>query len=153
MNPDAATPPDRTSFNNTPFVLRVEKPWGYELLFSPPDRPYAGKLLHLHAGKRISLQYHDEKHETIVLLRGRARLQADNADGVLETIEMEPAKGYSNVPGQRHRLIAIDDCDFIEASTPELGTTYRLEDDAGRGHETEDVRSSDGRGWRTPGAG
>ncbi len=153
MNREVSALHDPATFNNTPFVLRVEKPWGYELLFSPPGRPYAGKLLHLHAGKRISLQYHDEKHETIVLLRGRAQLQADNAAGVLETIEMEPAKGYSNVPGQRHRLIAIDDCDFIEASTPELGTTYRLEDDAGRGHETEAVRSSDGRGWQTRDAG
>lgn len=149
MNSDAAASFDRSAFNNTPFLQRVEKPWGYELLFSPPDRPYAGKLLHLNAGRRISLQYHDTKHETIVLLHGRARLQADDAAGDLAMIEMEPNKGYSNIPGQRHRLIAVDDCDFVEASTPEQGTTYRLEDDSGRGHETEAARGSHGRGWST----
>ena len=128
------------AIDNTPFIQRVEKPWGFELLFTPPDRPYAGKLLHIDAGKRISLQYHDQKLETIVLLRGRAQLLIDNAAGELETIEMLPGQGYSNVPGQRHRLIAIEASDLLEASTPEIGTTYRLEDDSGRGHETEQSR-------------
>jgi quercetin dioxygenase-like cupin family protein len=132
---------DRSAFTNTPFLVRVEKPWGYELIFTPPDKPYTGKILHIDAGKRISLQYHDQKAETIMLLRGRGILLADNAQGELEEIEMEPLKGYSNVPGQRHRLIAVEDCDFFEASLPEIGTTFRLEDDSGRGAETEESRS------------
>ncbi|MGD9892698.1 MAG: cupin [Dehalococcoidia bacterium] len=129
------------TFTNAPFGLRVEKPWGYELIFTPPDKPYTGKILHLNAGKRISLQYHDEKAETIMLLHGRGVLLADNDRGQLEEIEMEPMKGYSNVPGQRHRLIAIDDCDFVEASLPEMGNTYRLEDDSGRTTETAAMRA------------
>jgi mannose-6-phosphate isomerase len=132
---------DRTRFSNAPFEQRVEKPWGYELIFTPPDKPYTGKLLHVNAGKRLSLQYHDEKQETIVLLRGRGILLCDNAEGELEEIEMAPGRGYSNIPGQRHRLIAVDDCDFIEASTPETGATIRLEDDSGRGNETEAERA------------
>ena len=132
---------DASTFSNAPFVVRVEKPWGYELIFTPPDKPYCGKVLHVDAGKRISLQYHDEKQETIMLLRGRGILLADNAAGELEEIEMEPGKGYSNVPGQRHRLIAVDDCDFIEASMPETGNTYRIEDDSGRSTETAEMRA------------
>lgn len=132
---------DPAAFTNAPFLQRVEKPWGYELIFTPPGKPYTGKLLHVDAGKRLSLQYHDEKPETIMLLRGRGILLADNERGELEEIEMEPLKGYSNVPGQRHRLIAIEDCDFVEASLPETGNTYRLEDDSGRGTETEAMRT------------
>jgi hypothetical protein len=132
---------DLSAFTNEPFLVRAEKPWGYELIFTPPDKPYTGKILHIDAGKRISLQYHDQKAETIMLLRGRGVLLADNARGELEEIEMEPLKGYSNVPGQRHRLIAIEDCDFVEASLPETGTTYRLEDDTGRGAETDEMRA------------
>ena len=132
---------DASTFSNAPFVVRVEKPWGYELIFTPPDKPYCGKVLHVNAGQRISLQYHDEKQETIMLLRGRGILLADNAAGELEEIEMEPGKGYSNVPGQRHRLIAVEDCDFIEASMPETGNTYRIEDDSGRGTETAQMRA------------
>ncbi len=127
---------DPSAFSNAPFLLRVEKPWGYELIFTPADKPYTGKVLHINAGHRISLQFHDEKQETIMLLRGRGILLADNPAGELEEIEMEPGKGYSNVPGQRHRLIAIEDCDFVEASLCETGKTYRLEDDTGRGTET-----------------
>lgn len=142
MADDAAT-----GFSLVPFAQRVEKPWGYELLFTPADRPYTGKLLVVRAGRRLSLQYHDEKQETIMLLRGRAQLQADGAGGALETIDMAPGMGYSIVPGQRHRLVAIEDSDFVEASTPELGTTFRVEDDHGRGDETAAVRAEPNRGW------
>src|SRR6266508_3400857 len=89
---------DPSHFTNAPFALTVSKPWGYELVFTPSDKPYTGKLLHVQAGKRLSLQFHDEKQETIMLLRGRAILLCDNAAGELEEIAMEPGKGYSNVP-------------------------------------------------------
>jgi len=134
---------DHTRFTNAPFQTRVEKPWGYELIFTPPEKGYTGKILHVDAGKRLSLQYHDQKQETIMLLRGRGLLLCDNERGELEELEMEPGRGYSNIPGQRHRLIAIEDCDFVEASTPETGTTFRLEDDTGRGEETEQARSQE----------
>ena len=132
-----------STFTTEPFALVVNKPWGHELLFTPPELPYCGKLLHVLAGKRLSLQFHDEKQETIMLLRGRGILLADNAAGELEEIEMIPGKGYSIAPGQRHRLVAVEDCDFVEASTAETGTTFRLEDDTGRADETEPARLRD----------
>lgn len=136
-----------------PFCQRIEKPWGYELLFTPPGKPYAGKLIHVDAGRRLSLQFHDAKLETLLLLRGRAELQIDDADGVLRTIAMQPGAGYSVVPGQRHRLIAIEDCELVEASTAETGTTFRLEDDAGRVDETDALRAAPNRGWAARDAG
>lgn len=139
---------DQSVFTNEPFLRRVEKPWGYELIFTPPDKSYCGKLLHVTAGKRLSLQFHDEKQETIMLLGGSGILLCDNNRGELEEIRMEPGKGYSNVPGQRHRLIAEDDCDFIEASMAETGNTFRLEDDSGRSTETEEMRKAERRGGR-----
>jgi mannose-6-phosphate isomerase len=141
---------DPATFSTVPYSRRVEKPWGYEILLTAPDKPYAGKLLVVRAGQRLSLQIHDVKQETIVLVSGRARLQADNERGELETIEMLPGCGYAVVPGQRHRLIAVEYCEFFEASTPESGTTLRLEDDHGRGHETEDHRRLTNRGWERP---
>lgn len=138
-------------FTCDPFVQRVDKPWGYEILFTPPGKPYVGKLIHVDATRRLSLQIHDGKWETLLLLRGRAEFQIEDAGGVLRTVAMEPGKGYSVVPGQRHRLMALDACEVVESSTPESGTTYRLEDDAGRGHETDTVRSSPNRGWASGG--
>ena len=134
---------DRTKFTNQPFVKKIAKPWGYEILFSEEDLPYAGKILHLDAGKRISLQLHDEKQETQMLVLGRCMRIADNEQGELVQIEMEPYKGYTVMKGQRHRLQAITDCDVFEVSTPELGTTYRLQDDYKRIDETEQMRTEE----------
>lgn len=129
------------------FASRVEKPWGWELHWTPPERPYAGKILHIDAGKRLSLQVHDEKLESWLLLNGRAQVQWDDGAGNLVETELREDEGFSCAIGQRHRLIGITDCDILEVSTPETGTTYRLEDDYERSHETEDVRAQPNRGW------
>ena len=50
-------------------VTRVEKPWGYELHWAKTDR-YVGKLIHINAGHALSLQYHNQKDETIYLCVG-----------------------------------------------------------------------------------
>ena len=49
---------------------RVEKPWGYELIWAHTDR-YAGKILVIETGKRLSLQYHRRKEESILVILGR----------------------------------------------------------------------------------
>jgi hypothetical protein len=89
---------DRTRYDEPPYAQRVEKPWGYELIFTPPDLPYTGKLLHVAAGKRLSLQYHDQKRETQYLLSGRALLLLDDESGTLHEIEMQTGRGYTNHP-------------------------------------------------------
>jgi oxalate decarboxylase/phosphoglucose isomerase-like protein (cupin superfamily) len=138
---------DRAHYEDPPFSRRVEKPWGYELIFTQSDLPYTGKLLHIRAGKRLSLQYHDRKQETQYLLAGRALLVVEDARGELREIEMETGRGYTNHPGQRHRLAAIEDADIFEVSTPEIGNTYRLDDDYHRDTETEAQRALPNRGW------
>lgn len=140
---------DKTKFNNQPYVKRVEKPWGYELIFTSEDLPYAGKIMHINEGKRLSLQIHDKKQETQMLINGRCNLVHDNEAGELITEEMEPHKGYTAHIGQRHRLQAITDCEIFEVSTPELGNTYRLEDDYSRETETEEMRKDPNRGWNS----
>ncbi len=141
---------DPATFTNDGDARRVEKPWGYEIHWTPTDRPYVGKLLHIDAGKRLSFQVHDEKLETWFLFGGRAKVLWDGPDGELVETELQPGLGYSCVIGQRHRLIGITDCDVLEVSTPELGTTYRLDDDYARPDETEALRSDPGRGWSGP---
>jgi len=134
---------DKTNFTNSPFLKKIEKPWGYELLFTPDTLPYAGKIIHLTAGKRLSLQLHDKKQESYFLYKGMCKLICDSSIGELIAIELEPHKGYTIHIGQRHRLQAITDCDIFEVSTPEIGMTYRLEDDYKRPDETEEMRKSE----------
>lgn len=138
---------DPKTFSTTPFQKRVEKPWGYEIIYTPDDAPATGKILHVNAGKRLSLQYHDVKRETLCLINGKGMITLSNEKDETIEVSMELYKGYPVVPGQIHRVTAVTDMDFIEASTPELGNTFRLQDDSNRQTETEDMRKLNNRGW------
>lgn len=131
---------DPSKFTNDEYIKRVEKPWGFELHWVPEGLPYMGKLLHINEGKRLSMQVHDEKQEAYFLISGRAKIIWDNNKGELIETELKPFVGYRTHIGQRHRLCSITDCDIIESSTPERGTTYRLEDDFARPDETPEQR-------------
>lgn len=110
--------------------IRVEKPWGYELIWAKTDR-YVGKLLHITAGHRLSLQYHRVKDETIHLFTGSMRLVIEE-NGALVEKDMKPGESCRIRPGTTHRMIALTDCDVLEASTPELDDVVRIEDNYGR---------------------
>jgi len=134
---------DKSKFTNSPFILKISKPWGYETILTSADLPYVGKILHISAGKRLSLQIHDAKQETSFLASGQCNLLIENIAGELETIKMEPQKAYTIKIGQKHRYQAITDCEIFEVSTPEIGTTYRLEDDYSRPNETPELRQDE----------
>lgn len=131
---------DKSTFSIKPYIRKVEKPWGYELHWVPENMPYMGKVLHINAGKRLSLQVHDKKQESYWLMNGECNLILENNKGELESIQMVKGTGYTTQIGQRHRHQAVTDCDVIEVSTPESGTTIRLEDDYKRPDETEEQR-------------
>lgn len=112
-------------------VRRIDKPWGYELIFAHTDS-YAGKILHVNAGEALSLQYHDEKDETLYLLQGTYRLTVEE-DGELVEHQVREGEVFHIRPGTRHRMVAGPaGCDIIEVSTPELDDVVRLEDRYGR---------------------
>lgn len=134
---------DTSDFSIDAYVRRIEKPWGYELHWVPEAAPYMGKVIHINAGARLSLQLHDEKQESWLLMSGQAAVLWEDASGALIQTELQPGQGYSTKLGQRHRLIGLTDCDVIEVSTPELGTTWRLDDDYARPNETPDQRAAD----------
>ena len=138
---------DPKNFSNEPYAKRVEKPWGYELHWVKDDKPYMGKIIHINAGARLSLQIHDKKQESWLIIKGRAKVIWDNNQGELIETELLPSQGFTTEVGQRHRLVGITNCDILEVSTPEIGTTYRLEDDYKRPHETEEMRKLKNRGW------
>jgi len=109
---------------------RVEKPWGYELIWAHAET-YVGKILHVVEGHALSLQYHRVKDETIHLLRGSMRLEYDCGEGRREVL-LRPGDSVRIRPGMLHRMVALADCDVLEASTPELDDVVRLEDRYGR---------------------
>lgn len=134
---------DQSSFLQDSYSRKIDKPWGYELHWTPANLPYMGKVLHVNAGARLSLQAHDQKQESWMILHGRAKVVWENSYGELTETELVPGKGFACAVGQRHRLAGITDCDILEVSTPEIGTTWRLEDDYARPDETEEQRHNE----------
>jgi len=111
---------------------KVDKPWGYELIFAVTDR-YAGKVLVVDAGESLSLQFHRVKDEAWYVLEGRAELELGAAgEGVLTTEVVGAGASFHFPPGTVHRLSAIEDTTILEVSTPHLDDVVRLEDAYGR---------------------
>ncbi len=109
---------------------RVEKPWGYELVWARTDR-YVGKILHVKAGQVLSLQYHNFKDETMYVLSGELILRTQPAG---ELISRPFKAGESvHIPAKLiHQIEAVTDTDVLEASTAELDDLVRLQDRYGR---------------------
>ena len=110
---------------------RVDKPWGHELIWALTDR-YCGKTIVIETGRRLSLQYHEAKDESLFVVSGRLRLHLENADGEMTTRDMGPGEAAHVEVGRRHRFEAIERVALIEVSTPELSDVIRIEDDFGR---------------------
>ena len=110
---------------------RVDKPWGHELIWAHTDR-YVGKILVIEAGQRLSLQRHEIKDESILVLSGRLRLFLEDASGTVRIEELGAGAARRVETGRIHRYEAIERCELIEVSTPELDDVISLEDDFGR---------------------
>jgi len=111
-------------------VKRVDKPWGHELIFAHTER-YAGKLLVIKAGHRLSRQYHQRKDEAFFVQSGRARVELETPEGEKSTVILEPGDALRLTPGIRHLTMALVDTVIFEVSTPELDDVVRLSDDYG----------------------
>lgn len=113
-------------------VRRVDKPWGYELIWAHTDT-YVGKVLFVRAGHALSLQFHKEKDESWLVQSGRAKLElGKTGEGALAEEVVTAGAAFHYVPGTVHRVTAIEDTTILEVSTPHLDDVVRLEDAYGR---------------------
>ena len=112
-------------------VRRVEKPWGYELIWADTDR-YVGKILHVNAGEALSVQMHEKKDETLYVLSGSVRLMTGSSPETLEDAQLGTGESFRVRPRTVHRIEAVTDADILEASTPHLDDVVRFSDRYGR---------------------
>ena len=111
-------------------LLTTEKPWGYELLFAHTDK-YAGKVIFVDKGRRLSLQYHKLKDETMYIHEGKVLLEIE-VDGKMVIKELSSGSSVRIPPMTKHRVTAVEDTLLFEVSTPELDDVVRVDDDYGR---------------------
>lgn len=112
-------------------MRRVDKPWGHEEIWAESEA-YVGKILVIRAGHRLSLQHHEIKEETVRLQSGRMALELQNEAGEMEVHDVTPGQAFHIFPGRKHRMTAIEDCEVLEVSTPQLQDVVRHSDDYGR---------------------
>jgi mannose-6-phosphate isomerase len=111
---------------------KVEKPWGYELIWAETEH-YAGKVLFIRAGESLSLQFHNVKDESWLVQQGRARLELGSAGHAMLNEEViATGATFRFRPGTVHRVTALEDTTIVEVSTPHLDDVVRLEDRYGR---------------------
>jgi len=111
---------------------RVDKPWGYELIWALTD-DYLGKVLFVKAGESLSLQFHREKDESWLVQSGRAKLELGSAGAAILNQEVVgPGASFRFPPGTVHRVTALEDTTILEVSTPYPDDIVRLEDRYGR---------------------
>jgi quercetin dioxygenase-like cupin family protein len=117
--------------NPSDLPVKVEKPWGYEIWYAWTDQ-YVGKIIHVNAGAKLSLQYHNEKDETSYLLSGKMLLTKGATADALTVTEIGPGHQWRNLPGEIHTIEGVEDSDVLEVSTPHLEDVVRLKDNYGR---------------------
>lgn len=109
-------------------TIKVVKPWGHEMIFALAPKKYAGKLIVIENGKRLSLQYHRRKHESLYVLKGKLTLVLGK-----KTHIAGPGTAFAIPNGTVHRFEAHHGrVTLIEVSTTELDDVVRLQDDYGR---------------------
>lgn len=114
-------------------MKRIDKPWGYELIFAETEF-YIGKILYIQKGKRLSLQFHKQKDETIFLNKGKMILEVSSIINpeVLDSKILNEGGAHRIIPGTIHRFHALENCEIFEVSTKEIDDIVRLKDDYGR---------------------
>jgi hypothetical protein len=119
------------TFTPDDLPIRIEKPWGYEIWYAWTEQ-YVGKIIHVNAGFKLSLQYHELKDESSYLLRGRMLLTRGGRPDALTVTEISEGHTWRNRAREIHTIEALEDSDVLEVSTPHLQDVVRLQDLYGR---------------------
>jgi mannose-6-phosphate isomerase len=115
-------------------IKTVKKPWGEEIWFAQTEK-YAGKILKVNKGHRLSLQFHRKKIETHYVVKGVAKFSVGEDEKNLKEIILKTGEKIDILPPTLHRLEAIEDLEIFEVSTPDLDDIVKIQDDYGRSGE------------------
>ena len=111
--------------------MKIEKPWGYEKIIENNEK-YVVKELFMKKGNSCSLQYHESKKETVYVLKGKLSYTEGSTVEQLSVRELNVHDTVTIDPYTIHRMEALEDCLYLEASTSELDDVVRLRDSYGR---------------------
>ena len=122
------------TINDSFIFTKINKPWGYEELIDCNDR-YVVKKLFMTKGNACSIQYHELKTETIIVLSGLLRIYIGKNGEPIDALTYKDFSIGETItinPYTIHRMEAIQDSLYIECSTNELWDIVRLKDNYNR---------------------
>lgn len=103
----------------------IKKPWGHEEIVFRGNGVQVKKLV-IKAGKRLSLQYHNEKVESVTVLKGTAFLDVGG-------MNQREIVGIVQINQKTiHRFSSDTGATLLEMSIGSDSDIVRLEDDHGR---------------------
>ena len=111
--------------------MLIPKPWGSEEILEV-NKFYMFKRLSMKKGHRCSLQYHREKIETIYIISGSLNIYIGMDTQSITTKVYRPGESITIFAGVLHRMEAIEDCIYLESSTPQMEDVVRITDDYNR---------------------
>jgi len=138
---NAAPYPSSCRFQKASDIKLVVKPWGHELWISGEHAGYLFKQIFVRAPHKTSLQYHNQKEETIVVMAGSANLHYkknaavkndDVSPADVTTVRLDAIAMLGATPGVLHRMEALSDLMLYETSTPHHHDVVRVSDDSNR---------------------
>ena len=107
----------------------VIKPWGKEVIWAE-TKDYVGKLLYINEGHKLSLQYHEEKEETILVVSGELEIFiSGHGRRGLSSLKLSEGDTYHVTPNTIHRFSASLGTNVViaEVSTNHLDDVVRLQ--------------------------
>lgn len=108
---------------------KVDKGWGYEIIWATNDK-YCGKIMVFErAGAKFSMHFHRDKEETWFVNSGRFKLTWCNTlTAQYHEQVLEEGMVWHNPPLQPHQLEAlVDHSTIFEVSTPDsIEDNYRI---------------------------
>jgi len=119
------------TINDNLLFTKIEKPWGFEELIECNDK-YVVKKLFMKKGHACSIQYHELKTETIVVLSGKLNIYIGEKLENLVVKEYVFGDTITIKPYTIHRMEAVEDSLYIESSSNELWDVIRLQDNYNR---------------------
>lgn len=76
---------------------------GFEIWFALTPQ-YAGKILFVKKGHRLSLQYHEKKDEVLYISSGRIRMEMERDNKDMESFILDAGQCVRIMPRTKHRL-------------------------------------------------
>ncbi len=113
-------------------IKKIDKPWGQEVIWANSRGHYTAKILVVEKGESLSLQYHERKNETMLIMDGTICLTYGEINSGEDTVLLEvilSSGNVINIPNNTiHRIKAITNAYIMEVSTFDDGDVVRLED-------------------------